>query len=313
MSKLKNSNTESISQQIVADSLHIPVVNSTNQIDAQVASMFNGSHMAKISSQVRVADLMIDYSYQRTQIKSKVTKIVNTFDANLLGVFVCSMRENGQIAIIDGGHRYSALMTRGMANATVNALVYFGLSREQEARIFALINSEHTKPHPAEIFKAGVVSGDTLTREINAILQKHDMNVGQGPQNGNIRAVATLKRVYKNAGSEVLDKTLETIKLAYGMQSANYRDQLISALGFLYNRYGNQINVKRMAKVLQGFGNAKSLIIQAQSVSVGNQLITFTTLPAILINKYNVKLRADNKLVQFPLNLLPQQVWSKNK
>jgi len=42
----------------------------------------------------------------------------------------------------------------------VNALVYFSLTIQEEAKIFALLNQEHTKPNTTDIFKAGIVSGD---------------------------------------------------------------------------------------------------------------------------------------------------------
>lgn len=307
--KLKKIKSDSVKKGVVSDTLHIPVVSS--EIDSNIAAMFNGGHVAKISSQVKVSDLLIDYSYQRTPIAKKVSKITKNFDSDLLGVLICSLRENGEIAVIDGSHRYHALIAKGYHNATVNALVYFGLTREHEAKIFAMMNSEHTKPNPAEIFKAGVVSGDKLTLAINEILAKHGLNVHAGNQGGSVRAVATLKRVYNNAGPEVLDKTLETIKLAFGMNSADYRDQIISALGFIYNRYGSHVNKKRLAKTLQSFGSTKTLIALAQSMNIGSQLITFTVLPTIIINKYNLKLRAENKLEAFPLNMLPQQIWAK--
>jgi hypothetical protein len=142
-------------------------------------------------------------------------------------------------------------------------------------------------------------------------LAKHNLNVSPGNQDGSVRAVGTLKRVYNNAGAEVLDKTLETIKLAFGTKSADYRDQLISAIGFIYNRYGNRVNQKRLAKALQSFGSSKAIIAMAQSMNIGSQLITFTVLPTLIVNKYNLKLRAENKLEAFPLNMLPQQIWAK--
>jgi hypothetical protein len=308
MSKTKTKNNVMNTKNVKND-LKIPAITLENNWES--TAIFNGGHISKLSSQVKVSDLIVDYSYQRNPIPKKVKKIVESFNPDLLGVIICSMRENGEVAVIDGSHRYHALMAKGYYNMSINALVYFGLSHEQEANIFAMMNGEHTKPYPADIFKAGLVSGDELSLDIARILAKHNLNVSPGNQDGSVRAVGTLKRVYNNAGAEVLDKTLETIKLAFGTKSADYRDQLISAIGFIYNRYGNRVNQKRLAKALQSFGSSKAIIALAQSMNIGSQLITFTVLPTLIVNKYNLKLRAENKLEAFPLNMLPQQIWAK--
>lgn len=288
-----------------------PVVTKNASNTEVISATFGVGHNSRISSMVKVSDLFVDYSYQRKPIERKVNKIVRTFDPDLLGVITCSMRNDGRMAVIDGGHRYEALVKMGKMDMNVNALVYFDLTLAEEARIFALMNQEHIKPNPAEIFKAGIVYGDATTNAINKILVKNGLQVGIGPSNGTIRAVATLKRIYDNAGADVLDKTLATIKMAYGVNSADYRDQLISAIAFLYNRYGNNIDAKRLANVLKQFASANVLIAQAQSVAIGTKQITYTTLPMIILSKYNIKLHAKNKLQPFPMTLLPQQVWAK--
>ena len=107
---------------------------------------FNTGHITKMSSLVKPSDMFVDYTYQRKALDAKVKKIVKNFNPDLLGIITCSMRDDNQLAIIDGSHRYHALIAMGMENSNVNALVYFGLSIQDEARIFTLTNKEHTKP-----------------------------------------------------------------------------------------------------------------------------------------------------------------------
>ena len=90
--------------------------------------MFNNGHVTKMTAQIKVSDLMVDFDYQRHPGNTKINKIVKNFDPDLLGVIICSMRENGQVAIIDGSHRYHALVQMNQMNLNINALVYFGLS-----------------------------------------------------------------------------------------------------------------------------------------------------------------------------------------
>lgn len=304
----------------------IPIINNPNSLQVQTqlnipfsysdneetGVLFGNGHVAKMTSKVKLSDLMVDFSYQRHPVNKKIDKIVKNFDLDLLGVIICSMREDGSVAVIDGSHRYHALIKMNLQDAYVNALVYFGLSIKDEAKIFAISNQEHTKPTTADIFKAGIVAGDKITIEINNIMRQNNIIIGVGPGDNKIRALSTVKRIYVNAGGDVLDKTIKTIKAAYGNNSNVMRDQLLSAVAVIFYRYKN-IDEKRMILALQKFGNPVSLIANAQAmVSSHNKQITFTTLPYLIVEKYNSKLKT-NRLPDFPMNLLPQQVWANNK
>jgi len=280
--------------------------------ETSIGATFNNGHVSKMTSKIKVSDLMVDYTYQRLPVRGKIAKIVKSFDPDLLGVVICSMRENGEIAIIDGSHRYHALVKLGLEHLNINALVYIGLSLEDEAKIFALSNQEHTKPSTVDIFKAGIVSGDKLTLAINDILIKNGYYVGVGPGNNKIRALVTLKRIYTNAGADVLDQTIRIIKAAYGSNSDVMRDQLMSAVAVILYRYKN-IDEKRMVQALLKFGNPISLLANANAMLPSSSTaITYTSLPYLIVQKYNTKLKS-NRLADFPMNLLPQQIWTNIK
>jgi len=277
--------------------------------NVSIGATFNSGHVSKMTSKIKVSELMVDFTYQRQPLKAKIAKIAKSFDPDLLGVIICSMRENGEIAIIDGSHRYHALVKMGLEYLNINALVYIGLTLEEEAKIFALSNQEHTKPSTVDIFKAGLVSGDKLTISINDILVKNGYYVGVGPGANKIRALVTLKRIYVNAGPGILDKTIRIIKAAYGNNSDVMRDQLMSAVAVILHRYKN-VDETRLINTLVKFGNPVSLLAQAKAMlPSNNNAITYTSLPYLIVQKYNVKLKS-NKLSDFPMNLLPQQVWT---
>lgn len=271
---------------------------------------FDAGHISKMSSLIKVSDMFVDYSYQRQPLKTKINRITKNFDPDLLGVITCSMREDNTLAIIDGSHRYHALIQMGMKNSNVNALVYFGLSIKEEAHIFALTNKEHTKPTPSQIFKAGIVAGDDVSISINEIVEKAGSKVDFSPGPDKIRCVATLRKVYDNAGANVLLKTLQTLKSAYPNNKEMYRDQMISAVACIYNRYGKKVDQARLVDVLAKIGNPSLVIAQAQAMISSGQTVTFTSLPYLIVSRYNVKLK-NNRLTDFPMNLVAQQVWTK--
>lgn len=296
-----------VEQSEIKKNVNVPIVS-----QEKIGALFNKGHISKMSSMVKVSDLLIDYSYQRNPIGKKVNKIAKNFDPDLLGVIICSMRESGVLAVIDGSHRVHALRQKQMNDAVLNALVYFDLKIEDEAKIFSLLNQEHTKPNPAEIFKAGIVAGDEETIIINRIFTNLGLNIGVGPGENKVRAISTVKRVYRNAGEKVLQDTLYTIKSAYGDSSSTMRDVLISAVAIVYNRYGDNVEVSRMITTLQKFGNPNSLIANAKSMMSNQNQVTSTALPYLIVNAYNQRLKK-NRLSDYPMSLLPQQVWVKQQ
>ena len=296
-----------VEQSEIKKNVNVPIVS-----QEKIGALFNKGHVSKMSSMVKVSDLLIDYSYQRNPIGKKVNKIAKNFDPDLLGVIICSMRESGVLAVIDGSHRVHALRQKQMNDAVLNALVYFDLKIEDEAKIFSLLNQEHTKPNPAEIFKAGIVAGDEETIIINRIFTNLGLNIGVGPGENKVRAISTVKRVYRNAGEKVLQDTLYTIKSAYGDSSSTMRDVLISAVAIVYNRYGDSVEVSRMITTLQKFGNPNSLIANAKSMMSNQNQVTSTALPYLIVNAYNQRLKK-NRLSDYPMSLLPQQVWVKQQ
>ena len=292
-----------VEQSEIKKNLNIPIFS-----EEKVGALFNQGHISKMSSIVKISDLTIDYTYQRQPIMKKVNKIAKSFDPDILGVIICSMREDGSIAVIDGSHRVHALRMKGLNDSTVNALVYFSLTIQEEAKIFAMLNQEHTKPNTTDIFKAGIVSGDEETIAINKILNSLGLIIGVGPGDNKVRAISTIRRVYRNAGEKVLRDTLYTIKSAYGDSSSTMRDVLISAVAIVYNRYGAKIEVSRMITTLQKFGNPNQLIGNAKSIGRSASSVTASALPFVIVNAYNQRLTT-NRLSDYPMNLLAQQVW----
>jgi L-asparaginase/Glu-tRNA(Gln) amidotransferase subunit D len=129
------------------------------------------------------------------------------------------------------------------------------------------------------------------------------LHIGVGPGDNKIRAISTVKRIYRNADGDVLYKSLKSIKEAYGSNSSNMRDVLISAVAIVFNRYGDSVDVDRMIDTLQKFGKPNTLIANAQAMMSGKSNLVTTTGQRL----------TKNRLSEYPMNLLPQQVWVRNK
>jgi hypothetical protein len=63
-----------------------------------------------------------------------------------------------------------------------------------------------------------------------------------------------------------------------------------------------------MITTLQKFGNPNTLIANAKSMGMNTSSVTSSALPFVIVNGYNQRL-TKNRLEDFPMNLLAQQVW----
>ena len=86
--------------------------------------------------------LETDFSYQRKIDSARVERIVNSFDPRLANEVKVSFRD-GKFYVFDGAHTLSALKRiHGEDSFMVDCKVYYGLSYEDEAYLFALQSGE---------------------------------------------------------------------------------------------------------------------------------------------------------------------------
>ena len=93
--------------------------------------------------------LETDSSYQRKIDAARVERIVNSFDPRLANEVKVSFRD-GKFYVFDGAHTLSALKRiHGEETFMVDCKVYYGLSYEDEAYLFALQSGdeEHHRRH----------------------------------------------------------------------------------------------------------------------------------------------------------------------
>lgn len=108
----------------------------------------------------------VDHSYQRT-LRKTYKKIRDQFDPLLVGVVTLSKRPNNTMWVIDGQHRLQAMKELGITNA--KALVYTGLTLEEEAKIFSLQNLNRIKVAQIDLFNASKLINGTLFNTLHKI------------------------------------------------------------------------------------------------------------------------------------------------
>lgn len=174
---------------------------------------------------VRLNDLYIDRRFQRVLSDAFVSRLVDKFDKNLVGVLDVNMRADGTLSLIDGQHRREALLHLGW---TETLCLIHDLTLEQEADRFVKLQRERLHMHAAEVFKAAVFAGEPRAVAIAAIVEAHGFQVSKSNTTaGCISSAGALQKVYEQYGARVLTDTIATIRIAWGIADGRARTGLM--------------------------------------------------------------------------------------
>jgi hypothetical protein len=164
---------------------------------------------------VHAEDLEIDDAYQRP-LGAFVNKIVDDFMPALIGTLIVNHRGK-KLYVIDGQHRLHALKILGIRD--VPCVVYQGLSRAEEAELFAKLQTERRRIRPSQRFQAEVVAKNDRALAIKKVLDKVGVEItdvgGRLMAPNEISAVVALERIYDAHGVSRLEEVLTICRLSF--------------------------------------------------------------------------------------------------
>jgi hypothetical protein len=256
---------------------------------------------------VTLDQLSFDPQVQRTEgvDHRRINQMVSGFNVLALGTITVSARSDGKYIVLDGMHRVTACRQAGY-QGLLNAEVITGLTIQQEAELFLLLNATKT-PTAVSKFHVRVVMGEPEAVEMNSILQAHGWTVRLSTADGTLSAIQAVERIYASGGGtkangshgDLLDRTLEVITAAWEHDQLAVNGSILLAVAQLLGRFGTSVDTKKLVSEMQGtrpgvlIGRAKTLR-DAQGGTVP------AALAKILAGMHNKKRRS---------NLLPEWVW----
>lgn len=224
---------------------------------------------------VYLSKLEVDEATQRPLRPGWVKARAPHFDPEALGL-ICVSKRDGKELIVDGHHRVHLLRTIGYGDQQVQAEVYEGLTKEQEAQLF-LERNDRQALSPVQRFLKEVTAGHADALAMNRVVQGLGLKIGDNkggapaPGRGRlIHAIEAVRFVYKGAGvgqggPAALKATLATLRAAWGEDSSVWRGQLIKGMGIFCVRNAGTIKVEDLIKRLEGFhGGASGFYGKAQ-------------------------------------------------
>lgn len=233
--------------------------------------------------------------YQRDLDEGRAQKIAEKFTLPAFGVATVSKRADGGLYIIDAQHRSRAAILADVRE--VPTVVYTGLTPEQEASLFLILNDSKAVSAVSK-FKASVYAGHEPETHVDKIIRGRGWKVDSGNYDGTISAPATLMKVYAGAGetsakdgAKLLGVTLNIITNAWGYDSDGAKGNLLHGIARVLGRYQTAIDGETFVSKLKA-QSPNELDGKIRDGAKAMEMRAADAAPWLLVNIYNERLKA---------------------
>ena len=205
------------------------------------------------------SDKLVKDTYQRPTDPDRVKGIVEKFDPALVNLLKISSR-GGCYYIFDGAHTLAALKKVNKKDKfPVLCHIYHGLTREQEALLFAKQrgNSKDV-PIPYKL-RALAEGGDSEVIDFLKRTREAGFSIVPGNacvRNGYIAAVKTAHDVYRKLGPIRYSSMMVMVRSAWDGEAWSVSQNMLRGMAEFYCTYEDCFKVARFMKNLQGVPRA---------------------------------------------------------
>lgn len=237
---------------------------------------------------IPVGELVID-EYQRIIDSKKIKERSAGFDPLKLGTITVSKRK-GKCYVIDGQHR--TVLAKAKNIPGLMALVYEGLTYEDEARLFKSLNGangETKRLSTTDIFNASVEAKEQEAIDLKNIVESIGFRIANYSGNNIICAIGNLEKLFAKKGAENIAETLSLIKQTWNGEAHSLHGKIIIGLSEFLTIYDQEPNfsrsvfVKQLAKV-----DPQKIMREANGDTSTN--VTKVKMMNVLFKYYNVRL-----------------------
>lgn len=196
---------------------------------------------------IRAGDLKVDHDGYQRKAKVLVGKIARNFNSRIFGVITVSRRANGQCYIIDGQHRVAAVVRMGNGATPVPCIVHEGLSYQDEALMFHLMNTQTQAMTPQDKMRGALESGDPIALDIREIVERVGFQLGLDDSaltGGRIPGIGALTKAHQQYKDGHLYESLRLIADTWGT-SHGPRGTMIEGVSIFISFYREVWDRKR--------------------------------------------------------------------
>ena len=203
--------------------------------------------------QLPIGILQQGAGYQRPIDKDRVDMFVSNFDPAHLMIIDVALLDDGTFEVIDGQHRIEAAKLVGY-NEPLLCHINYGLSYEERAKRFVVLNTTPRKPSELDLFWANVEAGSAAECNVLRIVRDSGYDIyrpshpGGSPRSA-LQCVGSLSRAYLGGDEFVLSQTLRCMHDA-GWHGSDIKSSQVRAISAFVIRYRSEYRYTRLVEVL---------------------------------------------------------------
>jgi ParB/Sulfiredoxin domain len=236
---------------------------------------------------------------QRDPVKSNLHYLINHLDLDAIGVLhVVNYPINGKTGywIIDGQHRWRALMEHGLGEWEVEVKIHLDVKDDARASALFLELNHRSPVCPYDKFLNELKAKHEDAIGMNDIALTHGCRISRQSADGCIAGITHMRKAYRLDGGKSLDKAVGTIIAAWGKRASGLEGKTIQGMSMVYARFNGVIDQASLAGKLAKYqGGPSALVGDARGLSDLKKSALTNCIAERIIDTYN-KGRSSGKL-----------------
>lgn len=190
--------------------------------------------------------------YQKPLNKKRVAQIVADFDENIANEPKVSYRD-GHYYVFDGQHTLAARITRNGGHLKVRCKVYYGLTKEQEALLFAEQTGHAAKPTPSNRLRARLYAGEKEAVAFKEATESAGLvlDLDGSRSEHHIHCINTALTMYRRAKPKNYKEALGILAMAWDGAPDSLLNEVIIALVEFVRIYKGKYNSRVLIELLR--------------------------------------------------------------
>ena len=192
-------------------------------------------------------------AYQRKFTNARAQKIAKEFDERIANPPKVSFRD-GKFYVFDGQHTIAAriLLNRG-AHLPILCKVYFGMTQEEEALLFAQQTGISAKLSAGARLRAEIYGNLPSALAFKEATESVGLQIDYDQDRGKNRmgCVATARRIYAAIGPERYKEAMSILVQAWDGAPDSFRAENVVSIGWFVDLYYKEYNRDRLLAQLR--------------------------------------------------------------
>lgn len=221
------------------------------------------------------------------------------FDPNKFGTPTVSARPNGKYVWLDGQNRGALAREAGLGEVKVQAVVFHGLTRAEEASIFLGLN-DGRQVKPIYKFLGRVAAKDETALAVFKSIAAHGWRVKEASDEACLTATAAAEWAY-SLGPVILDQTLDVLTVAWGYKSDTTRAVLIKGVANVIHRYDSPtFSLEVLTNHLAVYrGGSNGVYSDAKGLQGYRGGAVHNAVSEVVVNAYNKGRRTTGRIAEW--------------